>query len=240
MMLKRAEAIEQYGEDAEERPSPAALIEAHMPAARRIAWHIHGKAPGSIEVEELVQIAMVALIEAANAHDGRADTFGGYASTRIRGSLLDEMRRRAAMSRGSLRRRRGLINARETLRARLGREAEDAEVAAHLGLDDLAYSQLRDEVQGIRYSSMDEVYSDHSAWFAADQEDAFENLSRTQLIEAVSGIVAELPERQALVLQLYFVEELNLAEIAEIVGVTAARICQLKAAALKKVRERLQ
>ncbi|EMD84174.1 FliA/WhiG family RNA polymerase sigma factor [Pacificimonas flava] len=239
MPLRNA-AARAYREQMEAPSGPAGLIAQHLPLARRVAWHVHGKAPGAIEVEELQQMAVVALIEAANAHQGDDATFPGYASMRIKGALLDEMRRRAAMTRGALRRRREMLNAQEALSASLGRQPTRAEIAAHLDIDEAEFSARCDEAEGIRYSSMDEVYSDHSMLFADEQQDAFDGVADEQMRALLARHIGGLPEREALVLQLYFVEELNLVEIAEVFDLTSARICQLKASALSKLRKALQ
>jgi|TARA_R100000501_G_scaffold13151_3_gene23986 RNA polymerase sigma factor for flagellar operon FliA len=228
-----------YADMPGEGMTPQDLIAAHIPTARRVAWHIHGKAPGTIEPEELVQMAMVALIEAANRHQGDPATFGGYAVMRIRGALLDEMRRRATMTRGALRRRRELINVRDGLASELGRNPTDEEVAGRMDLDIGEYATLCDEVMGIQYQSIDEVYSDHSMLFADDETSAFDRAAKDEIRQRLATEIGALPAREALVLQLYFVEELNLAEIAATLDVTAARVCQIKADAFKKLRTRL-
>ncbi len=98
--------------------------------------------------------------------------------------------------------------------------------------------QRRYDPDGV-IESMDEVYSDHAMWFADLGEDAADGIDREALQGAIAEAIAELPEREALVLQLYFVEELNLEEIRQVLGVTAARVCQIKKAALDKVRAKL-
>lgn len=231
-------AVRSYVASEPAAETPATLIAQHVHLARRIAWHMHGKVHSTIEVEDLIQIAMVALVEAANAHQS-GGPFAAYAAMRIKGAIVDELRRRAAMSRGALRRRRALITTRETLRAELGREPLDGETAARLGLDSAGFAALLEEIEGVHYASLDEVYSDHSLWFAADETDAFDSAARAELSTQLTAAIALLPERDARILQLYFTEELNLFEIGEILGVTAARVCQLKTAALAKIRQRL-
>jgi RNA polymerase sigma factor for flagellar operon FliA len=86
------------------------------------------------------------------------------------------------------------------------------------------------------HESIDEVYSDHAMWFASDDDDAEEAIDKAQMKQAVAAAIRSLPEREAMVLQLYFVEEMNLEEIRQVLGVTAARVCQIKKAALDKVR----
>lgn len=237
-MLRLQSAARLYGASEIDPETPAMLIAGHVYLARRIAWHLHGKVHSQIEVEDLIQIGMVALVEAANAHQ-QGGMFAAYAAMRIKGAILDELRRRAAMSRGALRRRRSLINTRAELRAELGREPSDAEAAERLGLDTAEFAALLDEIEGVKYTSIDEVYSDHSMWFAADEDDAFDTAAKAQLAARLAEAIKLLPEREAIVLQLYFVEEMNLVEIGEILGVTAARVSQLKSTALAKVRLQL-
>lgn len=93
---------------------------------------------------------------------------------------------------------------------------------------------------GSRHESLDEVYSEHSMWFAADQPDAFDDAAREELRDALVAQIGNLPEREALVLQLHFVEELNLDEIGAVLDVGAARVCQIRKAALGKLRAGLQ
>ena len=102
-----------------------------------------------------------------------------------------------------------------------------------------AYRAAEAASHAVRYESIDDVYSDHSEWFADDTPDAFAQLASGKLREAVAAAIATLPQREALVLQLYFVEEMNLEEIGQVLDVGAARICQIKKAALAKVRHAL-
>ena len=109
-------------------------------------------------------------------------------------------------------------------------------MAEEMGLDAADYRALVDDSQAVQQESIDEVYSDHSMWFADVEERADEALDRERLKEAIAEAIRDLPERDAMVLQLYFVEEMNLEEIGQTLGVGAARICQIKKAALDRVR----
>jgi RNA polymerase sigma factor for flagellar operon FliA len=133
-------------------------------------------------------------------------------------------------------RRRDFAAARAKLEQRLGREASEAELAVDLGLDPAEFRRQLDETQAVRHESIDEVYSEHSMWFADLGEGAEQVLEREGLQEALAGAIGQLPEREAMVLQLYFVEEMNLEEIGLTLGIGAARVCQIKKAALAKVR----
>jgi RNA polymerase sigma factor for flagellar operon FliA len=221
------------------RPAPEALINAHLPLVRKIAWHVHGRVASAIEIEDLVQTGMVALIEAANGYEDRGHAFATYATVRIRGAMIDHLRRQASICRSAMVRRRDLAAARQRLEGRLGRAPSDAEMAQEMGLEAADYRKLVDDSQTVQHESIDEVYSEHSMWFADVEERADEALEREGLKAAIAGAIGNLPERDAMVLQLYFVEEMNLDEIGQTLGVGAARVCQIKKAALDKVRKSL-
>src|SRR5436190_21130642 len=105
------------------KPTPEALVRTHMPLVRRIAWHVHARVASAIDVEDLAQIGMVALVEAANSFEDRGHAFATYATLRIRGAMIDHLRRHASLCRAAMARRRKLASVRERLENRLGRAA---------------------------------------------------------------------------------------------------------------------
>lgn len=221
------------------RPDPQTLARQHMPLVRRIAWHVHGRVSTAIEIEELVQIGMVALVEAANGFEDRGYAFATYASMRIRGAMIDRLRSQATICRSAMTQKRAMSGVRRKLENELGRRASESEMAEAMNLDAEEYRVLVDRCEDVQQESIDEVYSDHSLWFADVEERADDALERSALKEAITRCIGDLPEREALVLQLYFVEELNLDEIKDVLGVTAARVCQIKKAALDRLRKML-
>lgn len=221
------------------KPGPEALISSHLPLVRKIAWHVHGRVASAIEIEDLVQIGMVALVESANGFEDRGHAFATYATMRIRGAMIDHLRRHAAICRSAMARRRELAAVRQRLEGRLGRGPTEPEMAQEMGLEAADFRKLVDDSQSVHQQSIDEVYSEHSMWFADVEERADEALEREGLKAAIAGAISELPEREAMVLQLYFVEEMNLEEIGQTLGVGAARVCQLKKAALDRLRKAL-
>lgn len=226
-----------YAPAALSKTDPERLIRNHLGLVRKLAWHTHSRVSTALDIEELVQIGMVALIEAARTFEDRGHAaFATYGTVRVRGAMIDALRKQATMCRSALRRRRELNAAREQLSGRLGRPPTEVELAQHF---DIPVSEIQDAVastQGVRYDSIDEIYSDHSIWFAADAPDALDQLQSSQMRTALVEAIRQLPEREATVLQLYFVEELNLEEIGQTLGVGAARVCQIKKVALAKVR----
>lgn len=221
------------------RADPAERVRAHMPLVRKIAWHVHGRVSSALEVEDLVQVGMVALVEAANGYEERGHAFATYASMRVRGAMIDHLRRHATQCRSGMAKRKELAAMRAKLEAGLGRAPTDEEMAGALGLDIAGFHAMADAAQAIRHESIDEVYSDQSMWFADVEALPDETLEREGLKAALAAGIRTLPEREAMVLQLYFVEEMNLEEIGQVLGIGAARVCQIKKAALDKLRGRL-
>lgn len=214
------------------------LVEAHIPLVRRIAWHVHGRVAGAgtIEIEELIQTGTVALVEAAQNYEDRGHAFATYASMRIRGAMIDMLRRQATICRSAMGRRRALNDLRGRLTQSLGRPPAESELADAMGLSPADFRQMADSIEQVREQSMDEVYSDQSMWFADVADAADERMMRGELADALAAAIGRLPEREGQVLQMYFVSELNLDEIGAVLGVGAARVCQIKKAALDKVR----
>jgi RNA polymerase sigma factor for flagellar operon FliA len=238
MALADPDTVQLYGRRPAARDA-GALARSHMGLVRRIAWHVHGRVSTAIDVEDLIQIGMVALVEAANSYEDRGHAFSTYATLRIRGAMIDHLRRHASLCRSAMAKRRELEAARGQAARRLGRDPTEAELSVDMGMAPAAFRSMVDETATVRHQSMDEVYSDQSMWFADVAERADEGLERAGLKAALARHIGSLPKRDATVLQLYFVEEMNLEEIGQVMGVGAARICQIKKGALDKLRKAL-
>ncbi|MDQ2878421.1 MAG: FliA/WhiG family RNA polymerase sigma factor [Pseudomonadota bacterium] len=217
-----------------------AFVRKHAPLVRRIAWHVHGAMSSAIEVEDLIQTGLVALVEAADSFEERGlVSFEQYLATRVRGSMIDALRRQATLTRGAMRRRRAYHEALAGLTADLGHAPNEAQLAERLGV---GIDKLRTDyatAEAIRFEHLDAVYADDLPWFASDEPDAFDQLADADLRDALIAAITALPEREAQVVQLYYVEELNLEEIGQVLGVGAARVCQIKAAAHAKLKKAL-
>ena len=223
-----------YGGDVADR------VRRFLPMVRRLAWHVHGSGRPGIELEDLVQAGLVALTECAQRHSGPSeDGFAAYAKMRVRGAMVDLIRRSIPLSRGATERRRQLREQEDALRGRLGREPTPAELAAALDRTETELADLRSSSEPLRFENIDEAYSDSDLAFADQRPDVLSQLADAELREQVAGAIAALPERLQLVIQLYFVEELNLSEIAEVLGVSVPRVHQLKAQALENLRKAL-
>ena len=223
-----------YAGDAVER------VRRFLPMVKRLAWHVHGTGRPGIELEDLIQTGLVALTECAQRHSGPGeDGFAAYAKMRVRGAMVDLIRRTVPLSRGAVERRRQLREKENELRGTLGRDPNSEELAAALGIGEAELASLRASTEPLRFESIEDTYSDSDMAFADDGPDSLSLLQdkelRGQVVEAIAG----LPERLQLVVQLYFVEEMNLSEIAEVLSVSIPRVHQLKAQALKHLREAL-
>nr|WP_233503720.1 FliA/WhiG family RNA polymerase sigma factor [Sphingomonas psychrotolerans] len=226
-------------------PSPQrdaeAMVRKHLPLVRRIAWHVHGSMSSIVEVEDLIQIGMVALIEAVSGFEDRGQvTFEQYLVTRVRGAMIDELRRQATLTRGAMRRRKAYQETVSTLAAELGHAPGDALVAEKLGVTPEKLRAEYANAEAVRFDSIDDMYSDESPWFMSEEPDAFDQLAEGDQRGALIAAISELPTREAQVIQLYYVEELNLEEIGQVLGVGAARVCQIKAGAHARLKRALQ
>lgn len=218
----------------------AALARKHMPLVRRIAWHIHGSMSSIVEVEDLVQIGLIALVEAAGAFEERgAVPFEQYLVTRVRGSMIDALRRQATLTRGAMQRRRLYQQTLAAMTVDLGKAPSEAQIAERLGVTPDKMRIDYAAAEAVRFEPIDDVYSDEGPWFASEAPDAFEQLADADLRTALVGAIAALPEREAQVVQLYYVEELNLEEIGQVLGVGAARVCQIKKSAHDRLKKAL-
>ena len=219
---------------------PARLIADHTALVRRVARKVHRSAGASIDLEELVQTGMLALVQAARGFVQRGEaTFATYATMRVRGAMIDVLRASATINRGAMRRRKKMRETEAALERTLGRTPSSAEVASEMGLSAADYRSAVDAAQPVYLEALDAVYSDRSSVFAADEPDALQRLEHEGLRDALAAAIARLPRREALVLQLYFIEELTLEDIGRTLDVGAARICQIKKQALDRLRAKL-
>lgn len=226
---------------AEQQPNPTRLVEQHMSLVQRLAWHFHGRVGRFIEIDDLLQAGYLGLIDASQRYsvcDGVS--FAAYAAIRIRGSIIDHLRRNSNLCRNSITMRQKIEATRRKLSQRLGREPDVPELAAALEMSTDKLQDWESRFQTNQLQSLDEVYTDHSILFSdhgATPEDEVEHL---QLKALLRHALEDLPERSALVLQLYYVEELNVYEIAAILDVTTGRVSQIKKAAINQLRDLMQ
>lgn len=207
-----------------------------IPMVRKMAWHLSGSTGATLDVEDLMQAGLVALTECAQKHEGPGeDGFAAYAKLRVRGAMVDQLRSAAAEARGARQRRRQWEQAEQTLRNELRRDPTQAEIVARLGIGLHDAERWRADTVPVNLRSLDECYSDSDIAFASEFPDAETMMLEAEDRELLVEAITDLPERLQLVIQLYYVEELNLTEIAQVIDVSVPRVHQLKAAALQKL-----
>lgn len=218
-----------------------ALVMAHLGMVKRVALHLKVRLPPFMEVDELIQVGMIGLLEAARAYDAsKGIEFENFAHSRVRGAILDEVRRMSFLPRSAVAINKSHNEATHSLAAELGRTPTQAELAEHMGKDIDDFHKERTQANRFETYSM-EVVTDEVMSLAADasmQPEAI--VEHEDFMEAVIGAIGDLPEREQLLMNLYYVEELNLKEIGEVLGVTESRVSQLITATVKKLRGVLQ
>ncbi|MGZ8216654.1 RNA polymerase sigma factor FliA [Methylomagnum sp.] len=219
------------------------LVSQNAPLVKRIAYHLMSRLPPSVQVEDLIQAGMIGLLEAARQFDaGQGASFETYAGIRIRGAMLDELRRYDWTPRSVHRKAREAAEAIRVIEARTGRDARDSEVAEYLGLSMAEYHQILRDSLGCRVFSIEDLLEsgDSALEGCADLSlQPAEGLARASFARALVDAIASLPERERLVINLYYEEELNLKQIGERLGVSESRICQIQSQAILRLRARM-
>ncbi len=208
-----------------------------LPMVRRLAWHLAGSGGPTIDVDDLMQAGLVALTECVHRHElPGEDGFAAYAKLRVRGAMVDLIRSASPDPRGARARRRAIETARGRLVTTLGRQPNATELAHELEMRVEDYLKLEADLVETRLAPLEECYSETDLAFAAREPDAERQVLQQEDREQLVAAIGALSERHQLVIQLYFVEELNLAEIAAVLSVSVPRVHQLKAAALDRLR----
>ncbi len=219
------------------------LARRYAPLVKRIAYHLAGRLPPSVQPGDLIQAGMIGLIEAARNYDpSHGASFETYAGIRIRGAMFDEVRKGDWAPRSVHRKARELAKAVNKVEGRKGSEARDHEIAEALGVSLDEYHQTLQDISGHRILSIEDLAQDNESGgenIAGGEADPVEGLSAAETRHAVAEAIAGLPERERLVLSLYYDEELNLREIGAALGVTESRVCQIHSQALLRLRARL-
>jgi len=217
------------------------LIMAHMAMVKRVAIHLKARIPPFMELDELIQVGMVGLIEAARSFDPRrGHEFENYALSRVRGAILDEVRRQSFLPRSAVAFNKNENEALHVLGAELGRAPTQAELAQFMGKDLDEFQKERGQAKRFETFSM-EVVTDEVMNMPADMTQQPEVMvEEAQFMQAVVDAIEHLPERERLVMSLYYVEELNLKEIGEVLGVSESRVSQILSTVVKKLRQQLQ
>ena len=218
-----------------------ALIENNMGLVRKIAWHMHGRVKSAVEIEDLIQIGMYGLVTAAQNYVVKEGvSFASYAGIRIRGEIVDHLRRNSNLCRTTIQMQQKYNASFEKLSRQLQREPKNSEIAKDMGLEASELDNWEQAFAANTHQSLDSVYDEFSIWFASNDQSPEDELSDTELRENLVEALKTLPEREAMLVQLYYVEELNVYEIAEAISVSTGRVSQIKSAAIKELRKMIE
>lgn len=219
------------------------LVIQHVPLVKRIAFHLMGRLPDSVLVDDLIQSGMIGLLEAVKNYDStQGAAFDTYAGIRIRGAMLDEVRRSDWTPRSVHKKARLVSEAIRKVENELGRDARDIDVAEYLGVEIEEYNHILQDSVGCKTFSVEQLSEtgDH-AFSEAEKVDAepLDLINENDFQQALAQAIMKLPERERLVVSLYYDEELNLREIGEALGISESRVSQISSQAMLRLRARL-
>ncbi len=225
-----------------------ALLRQHAPLVRRIAHHMIAKLPPNVEVDDLIQVGMIGLAEALSRFEAAQGVqFETFASQRIRGAMLDELRGSDWMSRSSRKSQKDIEQALHRVEQRLGRSPLESEIAAELGLGLEEYQSLLGKVRGTQLVYLEDMqYGDEGddgfleRHVADASADPLSQLRDQRLRGALIDAINALPEREQYIMGMYYEHDMNLKEIAAVLGVTESRVCQLHSQAIARLRAKMR
>lgn len=219
------------------------LVNQHAGLVKRIAYHLMNRLPPNVQADDLIQAGMLGLLEASRNYDPtQGASFETYAGIRIRGSMLDEIRRSDWTPRSVHRKARMVADAMREIENHEGRDARDVEVAQLLGMSLEEYHQILQDSTGCRIFSLDELNAVGEGLPDLGEkmsDGPFEGLQKDAFKQALSDAIAGLPERERLVIAMYYDDEMNLREIGHVLGVSESRVCQIHSQATLRLRSRL-
>jgi RNA polymerase sigma factor for flagellar operon FliA len=222
-------------------------LEKHAPLVKRIAHHMMSRLPASVQVGDLIQAGLIGLMDAVSRYEeAQGVQFEAYASQRIRGAMIDELRVNDWFPRSVRKNQRTLDQALGRLEQKLGRAPNETEVAAELGVSLEQYREMLADAHGFQLvffedSNRDDDDSDYMERHGpVERDDPFKKLTDARFKKALVAAIEGLPEREKLLMGLYYDKELNFKEIAAVLGVTESRVCQLHSQAVSRLRGKLK
>ncbi|MDZ7861816.1 RNA polymerase sigma factor FliA [Acidovorax sp.] len=225
-----------------------AMIRQHVPLVRRIAHHMIAKLPPNVELDDLIQVGMMGLAEALSRYEAAQGVqFETFATQRIRGAMLDELREGDWMSRSSRKSQKDIEQAVNRLEQRLGRSPLESEIATEMGMPLPEYQNLLGRVRGTQLVYLEDMTHGN------DEDDGFldrhvgdetanplEMLRDHRLRSALVTAIESLPEREQHIMGMYYEHDMNLKEIAAVLGVTESRVCQLHSQSIARLRAKMR
>ena len=229
----------------ESAPQLDQMVEQYMPLVKRIAHHLMARMPSSVAVEDLYQAGMLGLLDAIKRFDNsKGASFDTYAGIRIRGAMVDDVRKGEWAPRSVHRNGRRIQEAIRTVEHRTGADANDRQIAEELGVSLEEYHHMLQDSMATRLFSLNELESPDDVIDTniqnAPSDDPFDELQSGVFRTHLARAIEQLSEREQLVMSLYYEEELNLKEIGEVLGVSESRVSQIHSQAAQRLRARLQ
>ncbi len=220
-----------------------AQIMQHASLVKRIAYHLLSKLPDSVQVDDLIQAGMLGLLESIKNYDSsKGASFDTYAGIRIRGSMLDEVRRCDWVPRSVYKKSRFISDAIRIIENQTGTAAKDSDVAEYLGISLDEYNHILQDSSNCRVFSVEELAQTGDNYLeeaSGVSEAPLESITSDGFQQALSMAIGSLPEREKLIISLYYNEELNLREIGQILNLTESRVSQISSQAVIRLRSRL-
>lgn len=229
---------------ASERDSESAVVQEHAQLVKGIAKHLLGRLPSCVQLEDLIQAGMIGLLEASKNYDvSKGASFKTYASIRARGSMLDEIRKGDWAPRSVHRNTRKMAESVRKLENQIGRDPRDTEIAKELNMNLEAYHRLLQETHSSRIFAMEDVGLQEdmlAEGMTISAPSPLEGLQKEDFKQSLAKGIESLPERERLVLALYYDEELNLKEVGKILGVSESRVSQIHSQAMGRLQNCLK
>ncbi len=225
-----------------------ALIRQYQPLVRKLAHHMMARLPANVQVDDLIQVGLIGLSEAlARFEATQGVQFETFATQRIRGAMLDELRENDWVSRGTRKSQREIEEAMRRLEHKLGRSPLESEIAAELGMNLADYQSLLAKVQGtqlIYIEDMNHGQDDEDGFLDRHMGDADADplnvLRDSRLRSALVAAIKTLPEREQYIMSMYYEQDMNLKEIAAVLDVTESRVCQLHSQSIARLRAKMR
>jgi RNA polymerase sigma factor for flagellar operon FliA len=223
-----------------------AMIRQYVPLVRKLAHHMIAKLPANVELDDLIQVGMIGLTEALTRYQSdQGVQFETFATQRIRGAMLDELREGDWMSRGSRKSQKDIEQAVHKLEQRLGRSPLESEIARELDMSLTDYQSLLGRVRGTQLVYLEDMNGSEDDSFldrhVADADaDPLEMLRNHRLRDSLVGAIESLPEREQYIMSMYYEKDMNLKEIAAVLGITESRVCQLHSQSIARLRAKMR
>ena len=216
------------------------LIQDNLDLVKKIAWQLHGRVQNIVEVEDLIQQGMEGLVHAAQKYSPKEGVnFSQYAQLRIRGSIIDFLRKNSNLCRTTIKKKQEFERSRLDLEKKLNRQATEQELIDSLGISDDEFNYWKKAFEANVVQSLDTAYNEFSILFASQDDNPESSLQNKELKNQIKEALRVLNQREALVAQLYYVEELNIYEIAEVLEISTGRISQIKKSIIGKLRNEI-